>query len=91
MELRKDEVIEIPILKIDTRVEKEQIENLRRVRAERSETEVQKSLAALRVSASSGKNLMPNFIDCACNYVSLGEMIQVLKEEFGEYREAAVF
>ena len=76
---------------LDMKNQKEQKENLQKLRTERSETKAQQSVAALRESAISGNNLMPNFIDCAQNYVSLGEMIQVLKEEFGEYREAAVF
>ena len=45
----------------------------------------------LRNAAREGGNLMPRFIECARVYASLGEMIQVLREEFGEYRETAVF
>jgi methylmalonyl-CoA mutase N-terminal domain/subunit len=61
------------------------------VKAERDPKAVKRSLNALREAAVMGTNLMPRFIECARNYVTLGEMIQVLKEEFGEYREAAVF
>lgn len=89
--VEQEEKIEIPILKIDKNVEKEQLKNLQTVKAERDSNAVQKSLKALRASASNGSNLMPRFIDCAKNYVTLGEMVQVLKEEFGEYREAAIF
>ena len=38
-----------------------------------------------------GNNLMPVFIEAAENYVTLGEMINVLKEPFGVYEETAVF
>ena len=89
--IEEDEKIEIPILKIDTQVEKDQVNNLKKVRSERNDDVVQQNLKALRQCAIDGSNLMPHFVECARNYVSLGEMIQVLKEEFGEYREAAVF
>ncbi|HDL17604.1 MAG TPA: methylmalonyl-CoA mutase, partial [Bacteroidetes bacterium] len=89
--VEQEEKIEIPLLKIDPNVEKEQKKNLRKVKAERDNNAVQRSLQALRASAVDGSNLMPHFIACAKNYVTLGEMVQVLKEEFGEYREAAVF
>ncbi len=37
------------------------------------------------------ENLMPYFIDCAHAYCTLGEMVGVLKEIFGEYVVTAVF
>lgn len=89
--VEEEEIVEIPILRIDPQVEKDQVAALRQVKAQRSETEVQTSLAALRESATNGNNLMPQFVDCARNYISLGEMVQVLREEFGEYLEAATF
>ena len=86
-----EERVEIPLLKIDPKVEKEQVESLRKVKQSRDSEAVRRSLAGLRHAAVSGENLMPHFIECARNYVTLGEMVQVLKEEFGEYREAAFF
>ncbi len=89
--IEQNETIEIPLLKIDPGVEKNQLKNLNKVKAERNATVVQQCLKELRQSSVDGTNLMPHFIKCAKNYVSLGEMIQVLKEEFGEYQETAVF
>ena len=89
--VEEDENVEIPILTINPRVEKDQIASMRQVKAERSETEAQAGLSALRQSATDGSNLMPHFVNCARNYVTLGEMVQVLREEFGEYLEVAMF
>ncbi len=89
--IEEDERVEIPILRIDPQVEKDQIAAIRKVKSERSESDALASLAALRESAANGNNLMPKLLDCARNYVTLGEMVQVLREEFGEYAEAAMF
>jgi methylmalonyl-CoA mutase, N-terminal domain len=87
----KDETIEIPILKISPEVEKLQVANLQEVRRKRDSKEVKRTLAKLADAARSDTNLMPNFIECAHAYVTLGEMVEVLKDAFGEYRETAVF
>ena len=34
---------------------------------------------------------MPEFIKCAKTYATLGEMVEVLKEKYGEYVEPAEF
>ena len=86
-----EEKIEIPILRIDPQVEKDQIKALQQIRAQRSDTEAQSSLSGLRESAIHGNNMMPHLLACARNYVTIGEMVQVLREEFGEYLEAATF
>lgn len=86
-----EEKIEIPILRIDPQVEKDQIKALQQIRAQRSDTEAQSSLSGLRESAIHGNNMMPHLLECARNYVTIGEMVQVLREEFGEYLEAATF
>ncbi len=87
----KDEAIEIPILKITPEVEQRQVANLQEVRKKRDPKEVKRTLDRLADAARSDTNLMPNFIECAHAYATLGEMVEVLKEAFGEYRETAVF
>ncbi len=89
--VEENEKIDIPILRIDPEVEKEQVRNLKKVKAERDSEKVTQCLQKLRNAARDGSNLMPRFIECARAYASLGEMIQVLREEFGEYREPIVF
>ncbi len=52
---------------------------------------VEESLAAIKSAAVDGKNLMPEFLTAAQNYVTVGEMVAELKEVFGTYEETAVF
>jgi len=87
----QEEVIEIPILKITPDDAINQINNLQEVRHKRDPREVKSNLDRLADAARSEENLMPIFVDCAHAYVTLGEMVGVLREAFGEYREAAVF
>ncbi|MBM3326577.1 MAG: methylmalonyl-CoA mutase [Calditrichaeota bacterium] len=89
--VEKDEVIEIPLLKITTEDQARQMANLQEVRRKRDPQAIKRSLDRLADVARSDENTMPTFIECAHNYVTLGEMVNVLKEAFGEYREAAVF
>jgi methylmalonyl-CoA mutase N-terminal domain/subunit len=87
----EEEKVEIPILKIEPRIEKAQKENLAEVRRKRDDKRVQETLDNLQEAVKTGQNTMPFFIDCAHAYVTLGEMVQVLKDEFGEYVEPSLF
>ncbi|MFQ5676830.1 MAG: methylmalonyl-CoA mutase [bacterium] len=87
----KDEKLDIPILRIEEKVSKEQLASLAEMKARRDQAQVDESLKELRAAARDGSNLMPRFIQCAKAYATIGEMISVLKEEFGEYTEPIVF
>ncbi len=89
--VEENEKIEIPILSISKEVEEKQVKRLKELKASRNNDEVKRSLAELRKSAADGTNLMPRVLDCARNYVTLGEMCSELKEVFGVYEEQAVF
>ena len=89
--IAEDEKIEIPLLEIKKEVEQKQVDRLKRLKSARDSKTVEKSLAALDLATVSNTNLMPALIDCAKAYVSLGEMINVLKNRFGEYTEPAEF
>ena len=89
--IEKDEKIEIPILKIPKSVEELQVKRLKEMKASRNINKVNFSLEELRKSALDGTNLMPRILECARNYITLGEMVFTLKEVFGVYEEKAVF
>lgn len=89
--IEKNEEIDIPILQISPDVEEKQRENLAKLKETRSKTAVNDSLNEINEAARDGKNLMPIFVKAAENYVTLGEMVEVLKEPFGIYEETVVF
>lgn len=86
-----DEKIDIPLLKIDQKTEDEQVESVKKLKSERDQALCDANLAKLGEAAKGKNNLMPFIIECARSYCTLGEIIQVLKDEFGEYVEPPIF
>jgi methylmalonyl-CoA mutase N-terminal domain/subunit len=87
----EDEETPIEILKIDPEVEREQCERLRTLRAERDNDRVKRALEAIREAARGRDNLMPRFLEATRAYATLGEIIEALKDVFGEYPESRIF
>lgn len=86
-----DSKIDIPILQISPGVEKKQRERLASLKARRDNKKAEESINKIAAAAKSDQNLMPVLIEAAENYVTLGEMVEVLKIHFGTYEEAVVF
>jgi methylmalonyl-CoA mutase N-terminal domain/subunit len=84
-----DEKVEIPVLKIDPKVDQVSTENLKKLRATRDGDRVRAALEAIRGACKNGKNLMPHFVEAARCYTTLGEIADVLRSEFGLPREPA--
>lgn len=89
-EYQMDEPLTIPLLKLDPEGERRQRERLARVRRERDNRLLQQRLAALRRAAKGTENLMPYILDAVRAYGTLGEICDVLREVFGEYREPII-
>ncbi|MGQ9708134.1 MAG: acyl-CoA mutase large subunit family protein [bacterium] len=85
------EKLEIPILKIDPRVEEEQRERLARLRKRRDNSRVQKALADLKAACSGKDNIMYPILDAVRAYATLGEICGAMKEIFGTYAEPPMF
>lgn len=75
-----------PILKIDPRVEKEQISRLQNYKKNRSLKEVDSAKAALIRAAKQEENLMPYIFRAVKNSVTLGEIVGALESVYGRYR-----
>jgi len=87
----EDEKPDIELLKIDPSVEPEQIESLRAVRRERDGSAADTAASELRRTAEGSGNLMPAILECARAHMTQGEIVDVMKELFGEYRETPVY
>jgi methylmalonyl-CoA mutase N-terminal domain/subunit len=85
------ESVEIELLKIDPSVEREQVESVRKVRRERDRGAVDAALAGLMRSAEGTENLMPAILDSVRAHATLGEVVGVMKEVFGEYKEKPIY
>ncbi len=79
------------ILKIDEKVEREQVAALTALKKKRDNDKVKSSLERLKNDARSGANVMYALIDCVEAYASLGEMCDVFREVYGVYEEPPMF
>ena len=78
------------LLKIDEKVQKDQIAFLNKIRNDRDNTAVKEKLAELKHAAEGSVNLMPFIIDAVRVYAGIGEISNTLREVFGEYKEHVV-
>ena len=90
-EYTSDESVEIPILEMDPEGFDRQCARLKKLRASRDKGKFEVSIRAIEKAAEGDANLMPHFIEAAKAKVTLGEMCDVLRGVFGEYREGSDF
>jgi methylmalonyl-CoA mutase N-terminal domain/subunit len=77
-------------LQIDETVARRQAERLSKLRADRSQAEVDRRLKALRAAAQGKDNLMPFLYDAVKAYATLGEICDAMRDVFGTYEEVAI-
>jgi methylmalonyl-CoA mutase N-terminal domain/subunit len=84
----------LEILQIDESVAHRQSERLKKLHAERSQDEVNRTLAALqKAAATTGnhqENLMPHIYAAVKSYATLGEICDAMRSNFGSYEEVAI-
>ena len=90
-EYNTGEEVDIPLLRVDREGERRQIESINEVRRRRDNHEVTEKLRALETAARGSENLMPPLIEAAKAYATLGEMMDVFREVFGEYQPTWAF
>ncbi|OQY85354.1 MAG: methylmalonyl-CoA mutase [Chloroflexi bacterium UTCFX4] len=86
-----EEQLKVPLLRVDEAGARHHIARLNRVRAERDNARVEETLNALRAAArKANENLMPYLLDAVNAYATLQEMMDTLRQEWGEYQEPAI-
>ncbi|MBM4426109.1 MAG: methylmalonyl-CoA mutase [Chloroflexi bacterium] len=80
-----DEVLTLERLKVDTSIELGQRERLKKLRETRDGKRVDALLGQVRDAALGTQNLMPLFIECVENDITLGEICNTLRGIWGEY------
>jgi methylmalonyl-CoA mutase N-terminal domain/subunit len=79
------------LLRIDPRVGEKQRTKLAKVRAERDPQRTEQLMQTLKDAATGSTNMMPVLIECVENYITIGEICNVLRGVWGEQREFHVF
>jgi methylmalonyl-CoA mutase N-terminal domain/subunit len=80
-----EEVLTLERLKVDPSIELAARERLKKLRESREQRVVEQLLGKLAEAAKGTENLMPLFIECVENDVTLGEICNTLRGEWGEY------
>lgn len=84
---RSHEALPSDLLRIDQKVQAEQIATLQALRTRRDNDAVQAVLARIKVAAQDPDTpLMPLFVEAVSAYATLGEICNALRGVFGEYR-----
>jgi methylmalonyl-CoA mutase N-terminal domain/subunit len=80
----------LEILQIDESVGRRQQARLKKLRTDRSSSEVDRRLTALRKACEGSENLMPFIYDAVKCYATLGEICAAMGAVFGTYEEVAI-
>lgn len=88
---RTESKIPYGAFRIDPAIEEQQVERLRQVKQERSQTAVTEALERIREAAKSDDNLVPPCLEAVRVYATVGEICHVLREVFGEYQAKEYF
>ena len=80
----------IELHRIDPSVERDQVEGLRQLRAKRDAAKAKRALDDVRSAAKGSDNLLERFIAAAHADCTIGEIAEVLRECWGEYKEPRI-
>jgi methylmalonyl-CoA mutase N-terminal domain/subunit len=79
------------LLRVDPSVGDRQKAKIAKIRAERDDAKVQSLLKKLEATAHGTDNTMPVLIECVENYITIGEICDVLRGVWGEQKEFDVY
>jgi methylmalonyl-CoA mutase N-terminal domain/subunit len=88
---KADKAAPIEILKIDDSVAHRQMDRLKQVKQSRDGAAVAAALAKVEAAARGTENLMPPVLEAVKAYATLGEVSDVFRKVWGQYREGGVF
>jgi len=89
--VNQNEAIDIPILEIGAEAEQKQTKALQTLKENRDSGAVQSSLDKIQKACVGTENLVPLIVEAAKADATLGEIVDAMKKEFGEWQETAVF
>ncbi|HEY4887270.1 MAG TPA: methylmalonyl-CoA mutase family protein [Candidatus Dormibacteraeota bacterium] len=89
-DFKVDDEPPIEILRIDPKLESEQVARVREVRRKRDQARCSNALTGLHKAAVGSENLMPYILEAVRAYATEGEIMNTLIEVFGIYTEQAV-
>ncbi|MEO8737630.1 MAG: methylmalonyl-CoA mutase family protein [Edaphobacter sp.] len=89
-EFATEREVAVPIQRMDEALEARQVERVRALRLRRDAGVHAAALRRVEDAARNGGNLMPLILNAVESYATVGEIANVLRMVFGEYRESVV-
>ena len=87
-QIEEDEASDL--LRVDPIVEENQLKKLGELKKSRNNDDVTKRLSALENAAETSENLIPYILEAVNSYATIGEISNILRKKFGEYKENVV-
>jgi methylmalonyl-CoA mutase, N-terminal domain len=87
-EFASEQEVAVPIQRIDEALEGRQVERVQALRARRDAGVHAAALRRVEDAARGGRNLMPQILHAVESYATVGEIADVMRRVFGEYRES---
>ncbi len=81
------EAAPVPVMKIDPRIEREQVERVRACRAAQDAPKVAEALGRVDAAARGTQNLLPPILDAVKLGATVGQVSDVMRVVWGEHRE----
>ncbi len=86
-----EDMLEIPVLRINPEVERTQLARLEKTRKTRNNKKVDDLLNRLQRAAEGTENLLPHILAAVREYATVGEICNALRDVYGEYQEPIIF
>ena len=90
-EFFEEEETDIELREADPEFEREKVSDLVELKQNRDQALVKAYLNEIGEVCQGSDNIMPYLIKAVKSYVTLGEIIGIMKEIFGEYREESIY
>jgi methylmalonyl-CoA mutase N-terminal domain/subunit len=89
-EFASEQEVAVPIQRIDEALEGRQVERVRALRLQRDAGVHAEAIRRVEDAARGGENLMPQILQAVESYATVGEIANVMRTVFGEFRETVV-
>ena len=85
---KSDDIDQIPVLKVDPKIERDQKERLSALRSRRDASMTEAALSKVEEAARGTTNMLPTILDAVENMATVGEISNRLRKVWGEYEES---
>ena len=84
---KSDKSVVPALLKVDPRIEKNQVEKVKALRKKRDKKKFESAIDELKSAVKNNENIVEPVINAVENYVTVGEIADVFRSEWKEYHE----